>query len=189
MKHSCFFIFFCFFVFPMYAQDTLFLSAENSIIKYQMSHPTIKWEGINKEISGAAVKDSASDALIFVSITAPVAGFKSDNNTRDNHMQDKTEAQKYPDVLFESLAINSDSTILQVKGNLTFHNVTREVNFVVEPQVLDNKTIYTGSLDLLLTDFGIKPPRLMMIPADNNFTIVFSVAFPDIPSVALSDNP
>ena len=78
---------------------------------------------------------------------------------------------KYPYLLFSAkfekpIAVN-DSAFVNLDGYLTFHGVTKRVNVKLRCKLNNSLISLTGFLNIKMTDFGIKPPRILFIPVDN----------------------
>lgn len=68
------------------------------------------------------------------------------------------QADRYPDVTFESGAVTVSGSTLEVSGDLTIHGVSRPLTATLD--VSDRRV--TGSIPVLQTEFGIKPYSQML---------------------------
>lgn len=156
---------------------TVRIDKSASGITYHANHPLHSWTGINKKVDGVVRYSDSSGRISKVAILAKVADFNSENSNRDSHMIEAAEALKYPNVNFVSSEVIYGEAIL-VKGNLTFHGITKPIQFNVVELMQDNRKIVTGNFDIGLTDFNIDPPSLMFVKTDNTINISFRIVFP-----------
>lgn len=149
-----------------------------SYITYHMSHPLHNWSGTSKEVDGIIQYDDKTFHITKVTIIVKVSTFDSKNSGRDSRMLEVTEASKYPAVTMESSSIVYKGTVLEISGTLTFHGVSKPVSFIANEQPsVKNKKIITGNFSLLLEDFKIKRPSMMMVKTDNEMKMDFSAEF------------
>lgn len=149
-----------------------------SFITYHMSHPLHSWSGTSKEVDGAIQYDEKNFHITKVTIIVKVSTFDSKNSGRDSRMVEVTEASKYPAVTMESSSIVYKGSVLEINGMLTFHGVSKPVNFIANEQPsAKNRKIITGNFSVLLEDFKIKRPSMIMMKTDNEIKMDFSVEF------------
>lgn len=148
-----------------------------SYIKYFMYHPAHDWEGISKAVTCNIMYNDSSKAITGVGVSVAIAGFDSQNANRDSHTLEATEALKYPNVKFASTSVVNNDTTLNVKGQLTFHNITKAVSFVAKKKFVGNEMIVNGGFSIKLTDYGIEPPTLMMAAAEDLVKLEFYTVF------------
>ena len=149
-----------------------------SMISYHMVHPLHSWEGISKKFDAVIQYESGTGKLLSVTVTASVASFDSKNKSRDQRALVFTNATQFPDIIFKSTVIHPTEHGADITGNLSFHGISRPVNLKVD-QVLDpGHIICTGTFMLLLEDFKVERPSLLMTKTNNDFTIRFYMNFP-----------
>ena len=92
-----------------------------------------------------------------------VADMRTGNGTRDGHLRRAMDADSFPTIRFELLAVEpsapgTDTATATFQGRLTLHGVTRSV------QAPATVTLRPGGVDVVATfpldmrDYGIKPP-------------------------------
>lgn len=151
---------------------------KESTLTYHMVHPLHSWDGISRDVQGVLQYDDATKKIAKVAILAKVSSFDSKNSNRDSHMLEVTEGLKYPNVTFSSTSVTENGNKLNVKGLLTFHGVTKEISFVATQKDIKQEKVVDGSFTVLLEDFKITRPSLMMMPVENEMKIDFHMAFP-----------
>lgn len=156
---------------------TVRLDKTKSSITYKMSHPMHSWEGVTKDVDGAVQFDDKTGKIVKVAVVAKISSFDSKSSNRDSHMLEVTEAIKYPTVSFVSTAIKDDGAVIDVTGNIIFHNVTKQVHFIAASATEAKNRTVTGNFIVMLEDFKLERPSLMMVKTDNEMKMSFSVVF------------
>ncbi len=149
-----------------------------STVTYAARHPLHKWEGVSREVNGAAIYNDETKQPESVAIAIKVASFDSDNNNRDSHAIEVLEGIKYPTVTFVSsdIKVGSAST-LTAKGTLTFHGVPKPVSLQATRKDAGGKMVLTGEFPISMTDYNIERPSLMGIKTEDEMILRFNVAF------------
>lgn len=110
-------------------------------------------------------------SAVHVKVSAKVADFNSGNSSRDSHMLEVVEGLKYPLVDFVSSAIAKVDSGYKVTGKLRFHGQEREESFVLREKDEGLKVVMTGGMNVLLSDFGVPRPSLLLVPVKNEMRI------------------
>jgi polyisoprenoid-binding protein YceI len=98
------------------------------------------------------------------SIDVSMSDFISDNKKRDEHMQEALESSAFPKATFdikEVIAKGSDTYLL--KGMMTLHGVTKPLSFEGTISEEGNKVHIKAQSSLKMTDYGIKPIKMMFL--------------------------
>ncbi|MFO7312676.1 YceI family protein [Rhodothermus marinus] len=153
---------------------TVAVDSTESILQYHGHHPLHGWTGTSRSVHGTLrldLSDPADPARSVVTIRVPVASFDSGNSNRDANMLDAVEADRYPDVLFESTAISVQrwertasgyEGSWTVGGNLTFHGQTHPVTIPVTVRIEGNCFEATGAFSIALSQFEVRRPKLLL---------------------------
>ena len=97
-----------------------------------------------------------------------VAGIKSGESGLDKNMRKAMDADKYPDVVYHldhyELAKGAGDGVMTAKtsGQLTISGQTKPVTIDVEFRLGQDAAALKGSYTLDMSDYGIKPPTLML---------------------------
>lgn len=112
--------------------------------------------------------DGLQTAVRGVEIEVPVARLECGNGTMNNHMRNALKADEHPSVAFrmvgyEVLPEANGSAAVRLQGDLTIAGKTRTLimNAEATPQS-GNRLRVTGTTQFNMTDWGVRPPRLMM---------------------------
>lgn len=146
-------------------------------ISYHMVHPMHSWDGVSKAVEGVVQYEEKTFILNKVAIVVKVSSFDSENSNRDSHMMEVTEAIKYPNVSFVSRSIKDDGMNLEINGDINFHGVIKSIIFKGTKKQVGNHIKVTGEFPILIEDFNIERPSLMMVKTDNEIGMKFSIEF------------
>ena len=83
---------------------------------------------------------------------------KDREKIRSYAVNDFLEAAKYPNLSYRSIAVRAKPDGYQVEGNLTVKNETQPVTVNVIRKAIDGKDRWSGSAEIRLTAFKLKPP-------------------------------
>ncbi|GAB3932004.1 YceI family protein [Larkinella terrae] len=161
---------------PAPAKRKLMADRSKSTITYAMTHPMHSFEGVSRDVACVIVIDDANK-IESVAAATKVSSFDSDNSNRDSHALEKMEALKYPKVTFTSNDVQQDGTNLTVKGNLTFHGVTKPVVIQGTRQDDNAQVTIKGDFDINLSDYKVEKPSLMMVPVDEKVKLKLLMVF------------
>jgi polyisoprenoid-binding protein YceI len=107
-------------------------------------------------------------AISAGSLSSPKAGL-------DKNMHKALKAEQFPEITFRLFRIEGTPEAPIAVGKLRIAGVEREVALMLKTQRRDAALVVTGSLPLLMTDYGIKPPTAMlgMLTTDPKVTVSF----------------
>jgi hypothetical protein len=122
----------------------------------------------------AIVKPGALEAF---EIAIPAATLSSPKEGLDKNMHKALKVTEHPDITFRlsRLEAGEPSGAMRGVGTLTIAGVAREVTLAIKTQRMGSTLTITGEVTLLMTDFGIAPPKAMlgMLKTDPKVTITF----------------
>jgi len=125
----------------------------------------------------AIVKPGALEAF---EISIPAATLSSPKDGLDKNMHKALKVTEHPDIVFRLTRIEGDAPgALRGVGVLKIAGVERAVTIALKTQTTDFTLTVTGEVSLLMTDFGIAPPKAMlgMLKTDPKVTITFETVF------------
>ena len=122
--------------------------------------------------------------LVAFDVTIPVMTLSSTDEGVEGHLHNSLKAETHPDIRFQLRSIVSapggttGSVPLMANGTLTVAGVDREVTLRVKVIRAGNWLFIDGNTDLLMTDFGVKPPQgfLGMLATDPWIRVRFYLA-------------
>ncbi|MGH8735630.1 MAG: YceI family protein, partial [Burkholderiales bacterium] len=117
-------------------------------------------------VAGAAFWDAIvkPGALEAFDVAIPAAQLTSPKEGLDKNMHKALKAQQHADIIFRLLRFEPANAPGMAKaiGVLRIAGVEREVAFEVKAQASAATLAVSGSVDLLMTDYGISPPKAML---------------------------
>ena len=110
-------------------------------------------------------------------IAIPAAQLSSPKEGLDKNMHKALKVQEHPDIVFRLTAVEPGAgpRALKARGVLRIAGVERDVVLDLSTERHDATLTVKGKLDLLMTDYGIKPPTAMlgMLKTDPKVTVSF----------------
>jgi polyisoprenoid-binding protein YceI len=108
-----------------------------------------------------------------LSFELPIKAVKSGNPMYDGELLRRVDAQRFPTITGNATELTElDSGRYGLRGDLTFHGVTRAVEGEVKVQAQDEKTlVLEGQQTFDIRDFGIKPPKILMLKVNPDVAV------------------
>ena len=115
-------------------------------------------------------------------IAIPAKSLASKKDGLDKNMHAALKAAEYPEITFKLLRFENrpaPATGLRAIGVLRVAGVDRQVAIDITSERKDATLLVKGTLALLMTDFGIAPPKAMlgMLKTDPKVTVTFETVF------------
>jgi len=108
----------------------------------------------------------------------PIERLSSGNPLEDREMRRRVDADRYPTIVGELTAMTAlvEQGRFHVRGDLTFRGVTRSVadEVMIESTAGDRLQI-EGSKVFDIRDFGMEPPRILMLKVHPDVTVRVSI--------------
>jgi polyisoprenoid-binding protein YceI len=145
-------------------------------ISFYSKAPMEEIEGKNKTVT--AVLDSKSGAIQFA---VQMKGFEFEKQLMQQHFNENyVESDKYPKAEFKGSITNNseinyskDGTYTaKVKGQLTIHGVTKDVETTGTLKVNGGKIDANSTFNVLISDYKISIPSIVKEKVSNNIRIV-----------------
>ena len=148
------------------------------------------WDEKVGTVTGEGTVNPNSDGsydLEAMDIKMEVHSIKSDmGSIMNNNTYKALKADEHPQIIFalstpvKSIQINTVEKTVAIKGNLTIAGVTKPVNMQVKIVMqAKGKLLFEGSQTILMTDYGVKPPRALLgtLKTGDEITINFKTSF------------
>ncbi len=118
---------------PSFGAQKLTIDASHSAVVFSWSHlgftnPVARLE----KIEGTLVLDTEDMSKSSVSVTMPLSGLRTANESLDNRLKtdEFLDATRYPDVTFRSTRVETPAKDeLKISGDLSIHGITRPITF------------------------------------------------------------
>ena len=129
--------------------------------------------------AGANFWDNAlkPGAIEVFEIVIPAASLASPKGDLDKNMHKALKVEQFPDITFRLVRFEArvDGAGTRAVGMLKIAGIEREVALTITTKRAGAGLNVQGSLDLLMTDYGVVPPKAMlgMLKTDPKVTITF----------------
>jgi polyisoprenoid-binding protein YceI len=139
--------------------------------------------GRTPDVTGTLTVDSTT--VTAVTIEADMTSITTNDNRRNDKVQDALETGQYPTATFvltepiELGDIAESATIdVQATGELTIHGVTQTVTIPLQAQLVDDTIVVVGSLDIVFADYGVEVPTApIVVSADDHGPLELQLFF------------
>jgi len=113
--------------------------------------------------SGSLLEQVKAGALTKMDLQIAVTGLKSnEGKSMDKNMHKAMEADKFADITFSLKSYTMAGETVTAKGALTIHGTTKDVELVGLLAAKGEGIQVTGKFDSLMSEWGVKPPVMMM---------------------------
>jgi hypothetical protein len=119
------------------------------------------------DVEGPADGDVLASALQpgglrAFAVVIPTASLTSPKDGIDKNMHKALKAADHPEIRFRLQSLEPAGTGYRAAGVLTIAGVEKDVTLDVEAKRTDAGLAVTGATTLLMTDYGVTPPKAMM---------------------------
>jgi hypothetical protein len=156
----------------------LSISGTSTMHPYTVSTKTLNVVGGNA--TSADLKGLLQPGMLQdFALQIPVSSFTSDKDGLTKQMAKALKADKHPVITFKlngyTVEPGPAGVAIKPTGTLTVAGVEKPVDMVLEVKEAAGTLHVRGTRDLLMTDFGIKPPTMFMgmLKTDDKVTITF----------------
>jgi polyisoprenoid-binding protein YceI len=110
-------------------------------------------------------------------VTVPALTLKSNKDGLDKNMFKALKTDKHPEITFSMKRMEGAPGALKAIGTLNVAGVARDVVLPLKTTRKGDALAVSGELDVLMTDYGIAPPKALMgmVKADPKIKITFDV--------------
>ncbi len=118
-----------------------------------------------------------------MTVTIPVANLKSEHSGLDKNLRKALSADKHPDIVYAleryEAAPLKDGLRLGVEGALTVAGASQPAVLKATATVSGSLFIVEGEQTLLMTDYGVKPPTMMLgaVKTANKIVVKYRLEF------------
>ena len=99
----------------------------------------------------------------------------SDKKTRDEHMYELLQAEKFKTITFDIKSIVKIDVDYEIKGVLTLNGVQKNIKAKISINKQNNQLLLTGGFSFNLTDFSLEPPTMMFLTVRNRIDISYNI--------------
>ncbi|AEG45596.1 YceI family protein [Isoptericola variabilis] len=161
--------------------DGVWVVADGSFAGYRV-HEVLRGEdvtvtGRTEEVTGSVT--IADGTLTDAEVVVDIESVRTDEPPRDAYFRGTVmEVGTYPTatfVLTEPAPLEPGQTAVELTGDLTIRDVTREVTVDAEVATTDDGAHVVGSVPLTFADYGVEAPALAFVRVDGEGSIEFSL--------------
>jgi len=132
-----------------------------------------KIDSVNNTLHVEASMDGDDITTLRGKFWVDVGLFVSDNEDRDEHMDEATEAKKFPLATYEITSVKKTADdYYTLNGTLEFHGVKKEISF--DAQILNSKDSVkiSASSQIKGPDFGVEMPCMVFMCVDDEIDLL-----------------
>lgn len=169
--------------FSVKAQTAYTLDTESSTILIKGTSSLHDWEAnaetFKAELNAQLNEENPIAAITDFTLKVDVKSINSGKGVMDKKIYSALDEDKHPQILFnlaEITTMSEDS--ISAKGILNIAGKDREIVLKASYSIaIDQSLIISGTKKLLMTDFGVKPPKAMLgtLKTGDEVEIVFNV--------------
>lgn len=122
---------------------------------------------------------SKPGAIEAFEVSIPAATLSSPKEGLDKNMHKALKVTEHADITFHLTRLEPAAGGFRALGTLTVAGAAREVSIDLKVRHTDATLVVSGEVSLLMTDFGIAPPKAMlgMLKTDPKVTVSFETIF------------
>jgi polyisoprenoid-binding protein YceI len=126
-------------------------------------------------VTGTVTIDGTT--VTAAAFTADLTSLQSDDPRRDGQLhQQALQTDQFPSATFKltqpidlgKVPADGETVSATATGDLTLHGVTKSVQVPLQARLANNVVTIVGSLPIQFADYGINPPRSMMVLSVEN---------------------
>jgi hypothetical protein len=159
---------------------TLSISGTSTMHSYVVSTKALK---VGNAVASAADLNGLLQpgSLHGFELQIPVNTFTSDKDGLTRQMFKALKVDKHPTIAFRlnsyTVETAAAGVVVRPTGTLTVAGVEKTIDMVLDVKEVARTLQVRGTRDLLMTDFGIKPPTMFMgmLKTDDKVTITFTL--------------
>jgi polyisoprenoid-binding protein YceI len=134
--------------------------------------------GRTGDVSGQITIDGTT--VTAGSFDVDLTTITTNESRRDDEVQEALDTGSFPTATFtltQPIELGADAAsgaeqTVDAVGDLTIHDVTREVTIPLQAQLVNGTAVVVGSLDLTFSDYGIAVPRSpVVLSVDDHGTL------------------
>jgi polyisoprenoid-binding protein YceI len=154
------------------------LQGTSNIHAYTATSKAVRIDAVDVDaVTGANVLDRALEpnAIRAFEVVIPATSLSSPADGIDKNMHKALKASEHPDIRFRLQSLDVAAGV--AVGQLTIAGVEKDVTLSIQVKRQDAALAVTGTTTLLMTDYGIAPPKAMlgMLKTNPKVTITFDL--------------
>ena len=176
------------------AQDITLNLTEIQQFKIDGDSNVRSWDADITEAEGTIIFSAIEDFTLgslnselfkSMNLTIPVSGIESDSGRLTSNMHGYLKRDEHPTITFNltevtAIELDGDKATITANGVINAAGVDQDITMIVDTVVNENGSVtFSGTQNLLMTDFDIDPPTAVMgtIRSRDEIVINYSVTF------------
>ena len=163
-------------------ESKLWVAGTSTVRSFQCQASSFEAKVESAGADAVAAILAGEKAVSNVEVTVPAEKLDCRNGTMNEHMRKAIKAKDHPTIVFRAvsydLAKSGDSVGVALDGSLTLGGVQKPIAIkATAKRGADGTLVVTGTRDIRMTEFGLKPPTLMLgtMKVDEKITVGFEV--------------
>jgi polyisoprenoid-binding protein YceI len=166
--------------------QTYSLNNNSSILEVHGTSSIHDWHVDAQEQSGRIVITNADElAISTLSFSVQAESLKSGKSSMDKNTYKALKTDDYKAIDFKLNSIKQVEKLTEQSfkvtalGDLTVSGVTKIISLDITVKLTGTKVLIEGEKSILMTDYGIKPPKALLgtIKTGNKINIIFKTVF------------
>lgn len=164
------------------SQSRLWLVGDSTLHLYESTATVLNVSLSFKESPSGSLLDSLkSNGMEKLDVAVPVKEMRSGKPPLDRNMQKALKAVENPDITFQMKSYTTSpaegqAVKINASGQLKIAGVEKPVELEGTAELLGDLLEIRGSKDLLMTDYGVKPPSMLgVVRTKNEVTVHFDL--------------
>lgn len=141
--------------------SVLWIEGDSTLHPYSSTSTAVA-AALALEAPGDAAGALAAKAPARMTFTVPVASLKSAHGGLDKNLRKTLDAAAHPDITFTLRSYKVDGASVTAEGELRVAGKSRAVLLSSRLEARGGALFLEGAQPLKMTDFGIKPPTMML---------------------------
>ena len=168
-------------------ESHLWLTGDSTLHSYESTATTmVSVAALQKPVSSnfsliSAVKNNQLKGL---DLNIPVIGLKSGKKGLDKNMYQSLLSDQYPSIHFHLTSYQvkpspqkKENYLFNAVGVLSLAGVEQSISLQGELEVSNDGLRLKGKKSFLMTDYGIKPPNMLILKTDNKVVVHYNIVF------------
>lgn len=166
-------------------ESRLWIAGSSTVRSFQCQATAFEAKVVSNPGAAAAIL-AGEKAVSSVDVTVPAEKLDCRNGTMNEHMRKALKVKEFPTIAFKvasyDLARATEGMDLTLTGTLTLGGVEKPITVAAQVKGSDDgRLLVTGTHDVRMTEFDLKPPKLMLgtMRVDEKIKVAFEIALKD----------
>ena len=167
-----------------FSQDYL-LAEDQSLITVKETSSLHDWEVEVQEFSGDIILDRDLNEILSLKINIFSNSLKGSKKAMNRKIYNALKTSDFEEIIFINStsqvveSVNKNETKLKLSGNLILAGVNKQIYLIVNLKQGSNNIIISGTLDVNMVDYAIKPPKALFgtVKVNEIVSISFKTVF------------